>query len=64
MRMLRTTPGEERSMDYILEEIQPQGSICKNIGWPVYFMGPTTNVAPINAGQNNLGPHMNYLGNI
>jgi hypothetical protein len=51
-------------MDCILEEIESRGSIYKYIGWPVCFIGPTTNVAPINAGQDNLGPHMNYLGKI
>jgi hypothetical protein len=61
---LGSTPGGERNMDCILEEIQPQGSICKYIGWLVCSMGPTTNMAPINAGQDNLGPRVNYLGKI
>jgi hypothetical protein len=66
MGMIRTTPGGERNMDYILEEIQPRGSICVYIyiWWLVCFMGPTTNVARINAGQNNLGPRVIYLGKI
>jgi hypothetical protein len=61
---LGSTPGGERNMDCILEEIQPRGSICKYIGWLVCSMGPTTNMAPINAGQDNLGPRVNYLGKI
>jgi hypothetical protein len=62
--MLMTTSGGERNMDCILEEIQPRGSIRKYIGLPVCFVGPTTNVTPINVGQNNVGPCMNYLGKI